>query len=94
MHPILFKIQSIPIYTYGIFMALAMLTALVVATWRARAAGFSAAEISDLIFVLFVSGVIGARLFFILQHFEDYQSNIWRIFSFQEGGVLFQMHFL
>lgn len=94
MHPILFEIRQTPVYTYGLLMALAMTAVLALSVWRARAHGFSPAVISDLVFVLFVAGVVGARLFYILQHFEAYRTDPVRIFSFREGGLVWYGGFI
>ncbi len=94
MHPILFTIKSTPIYTYGFFVALAMLTIFLLAGKRAKEFGIPQEMAVDLIFLFFVTGVVGARLFFILQHFDDYKGNILRAISIQEGGLVWYGGFI
>ncbi len=94
MHPVLFSMKSVTIYTYGFFVALAMLAVFLLADRRASSLGISRAIVIDLIFLLFVSGVVGARLFFVAQHFEDYREHFWKLFSIQEGGLVWYGGFL
>ena len=94
MHPILFQLASFTVYSYGFFIAIALLTAFGLSARRASAFGFSKTEVADVIFVLFISGIAGARLFFIVQHYEDYVDNFWKIFSLQEGGLVWYGGFL
>ncbi len=61
---------------------------------KAAPAGLSPHAATDLIFVLFVSGVVGARFFYIWQHFEDYQGNAWKVFQIQEGGLVWYGGFM
>ncbi len=88
MHPTLFQIGSFTIYSYGFFVALAMILAFFAAQWQAKTLKVSAGTATDLLFFLFVSGVIGARLFFIAQNFGDYQKDFWSLFSLREGGLV------
>ncbi len=88
MHPILFHIYSVPFYSYGFFVALAVIAVFFLSMKRAKSLGYSQTLIADLIFLMFVSGVIGARLFFVLQHFENYRDNFRGVFFIQEGGLV------
>ena len=94
MHPVLFQIGSFTIYSYGFFVALAMMLAFFAAQRQAVALKVSAGTATDLLVVLFVSGVIGARLFFIAQNFGDYQKDFWRLFSLREGGLVWYGGFI
>ena len=94
MHPTLFQIGSFTIYSYGFFVALAMMLAFFAAQGQAKALKVSAGTATDLLFVLFVSGVIGARLFFIVQNFGDYEEDFWKVFSLREGGLVWYGGFI
>ena len=87
MHPILFQLGPVTIYSYGFFVALAMLLAFFASQRQAKALKVSASTAGDLLFVLFISGVIGARLFFVAQNFGDYQKDFWKLVSLREGGL-------
>src|SRR3989338_4062521 len=94
MHPILFQIDPVTIYTYGFFVAVAVLVSYLLVCRNARAFGIDPNLAGDLVFFLFVTGVLGARLFYVLQHFEDYSVEPWKVFSIAEGGLVWYGGFL
>src|SRR5262245_36325763 len=60
-----------------------------IATMRtAPRAGVDPVQAADILFFLFVAGVIGARLFYVIQHFDEYASAPWRAFLLREGGLV------
>lgn len=60
--------EGIPLFGYGVMMVLGLLSAIFLAEWRARQAGFDREMIWDLATSLFIPGIIGARLFYLIQH--------------------------
>jgi phosphatidylglycerol:prolipoprotein diacylglycerol transferase len=88
MHPVFFQIGSFTVYSYGLFVALAMGISFWICDRRAAGLGLERSMVADMIFLLFISGVAGARIFFVLQHFSDYTQEPWRIFFLQEGGLV------
>ena len=94
MHPVLFHFHALTIYTYGFFTAVAVFVSLLVIRRRAKRLGLDPELAGDLVFFLFVAGVMGARIFYIGQHFEEYQSVLWKIFSITEGGLVWYGGFL
>lgn len=88
MHPILYKNPFFTIYSYGFFVALAMGISFVIVLRLAARFGFKKEDLLDLLFVLFVGGVIGARLFYVGQHWDSFEGRLWRIFYLQEGGLV------
>ena len=94
MHPVLFHVRSVTVYSYGFFVALAVLAGYLLSQRQAKRFGFSKTAVADLFFLLFVSGVAGARVFYVLQHFEDYQHQLWKIFLIQEGGLVWYGGFI
>ena len=94
MHPVLFKTPYFTVYTYGVFVSLAMMLALFLSARRRPPVGASSQDPLDLLLVLFVSGVIGARVFFVLQHWEDYRGNIVSVLWLQKGGLVWYGGFL
>ena len=59
---------SIPIFGYGVMMCLGFVSATMLANVRAAKAGFAPETIWDLTFWFLLSGVGGARLFYLIQH--------------------------
>lgn len=60
--------QGIPIFGYGAMLLVGLLCAILLAESRARQAGFSPEMVWDLATALFIPGIIGARLFYLVQH--------------------------
>ncbi|MFN3533420.1 MAG: prolipoprotein diacylglyceryl transferase [Candidatus Brocadia sp.] len=93
MRRILFEIPlfffQIPIYSYGFMLMVAFLVAITVARWRARKEGIDPNKITDIGIYLVCAGIFGARLFFIIQFFEDYKNNLLSIFKIYEGGLVY-----
>ena len=94
MHPVLFKSAHFTLYSYGLCVALAMTLAWVLAAWFARRFSYSATEATDLLFVVFVTGIAGARLFYAFQHPEEYAGRWQAVFFLQEGGLVWYGGFL
>ena len=94
MHPILFRFHSLIFYSYGFFVALAVLASFIIAGGRAKAYGFTPGLVGDFIFLFFLTGVMGARLFFVLQHWGTYQWKLWSVLSIQEGGLVWYGGFI
>lgn len=59
---------GIPIFGYGLMMCLGFVSATLLAARRATKVGFPPETIWDLTFLFLISGVGGARLFYLIQH--------------------------
>ena len=72
MIPILFKIGPLKIGSYGVMVAIAFL----VCTWLLRKEfqrkNFNPDWASTVIIIAAISGIIGARIYFILEYFDDF----------------------
>lgn len=89
MHPVLLEWGSVTLYSYGLFVALAVGAAFLYTQKRAPS-GVG----GDLLFILFIGGIVGARLFYVLQHWGDYAGRSLRIFWIAEGGLVWYGGFL
>lgn len=87
--PIPFFSQNIPIYSYGFMLMVAFLVSIAVARWRAKKEGIDPNAITDLGMYLIFAGIAGARLFFVIQFYEDYKNNLLNIFKIYEGGLVY-----
>jgi phosphatidylglycerol:prolipoprotein diacylglycerol transferase len=94
MHPILFKIGNISLYTYGLFVALGFLTALGLARWEARRLGENPTHILDMGFYMLIAAIVGARLFFVAVSPEILSEGPWAVFQIWEGGLVFYGGFI
>ncbi len=94
MFPVLFEISGIKIHSYGFFIALGYVSALLVGRWLAKARGLDPGPFMDLAFIAIVSGVLGARLLFVITTPGHYLENPAEIFDFWNGGLVFYGGFI
>ena len=88
MHPVLCSFGSLTIYSYGVFVALAVLVSWIYARALSSKLRVSSPLAADILFILFTSGILGARIFYVAQRWADYSSQPWRAFALQEGGLV------
>lgn len=89
MHPILFKIGSFPIHSFGVLMIAAFLVGTWIARRRAPRFGLSPQKLSDMLFWVLILGILGARVAFIIQELPYYLDPKHRseLLSFQFAGL-------
>ncbi|MBN2168583.1 MAG: prolipoprotein diacylglyceryl transferase [Actinobacteria bacterium] len=89
MHPELFHIGGITIYSYGVFLALGFIVAALVGRRRLEEMYRNPDILLDLVLAAVVGGILGARLFYILGHWSYYMANKGEIFKFNMDGLVF-----
>jgi len=89
MHPVLFKLGPLTIYTYGVFVASGFILGISLALRQARKEGYDPQTILDLVFYIIVAGIVGSRLFYIAQNLAFYRSSPLSVFMIWEGGLVF-----
>jgi phosphatidylglycerol:prolipoprotein diacylglycerol transferase len=90
MFPVLFRIGSFYLPTYGVLVAIAFLTGLWVTTRLARRAGLPPEKITNLAVYCAIAGIVGAKLFMFLFDIGDYIRDPGQIFTMatlQAAGV-------
>lgn len=95
MHPILFTIGPITISSYGVMAALGLLAGLVIIKYNRKFANLSDDDASSLILLSIVSGVLGARIFYVVQFFDEkFRHNLIGMIRIDEGGLVFYGGFI
>lgn len=94
MFPVLFQIGSVPIHSYGFFIALGYISALGLLAWLAKSRALPSARFLDLAFLALVSGVLGGRLLFVLTNLPYFLRYPGEVFDFWQGGLVFYGGFL
>lgn len=89
MHPILFKLGPITIYSYGAMLALAFLVGIAVAYKRAPKLGIEPQLILDLSVYIIIGALIGSRVLYVISRWSDYRHDLPAIFKLWEGGLAF-----
>lgn len=90
MHPILFELGPITIYSYGVLLAAAYLLGLWMAARRARRAGLDPNQVLDLGIWVIIAALIGAKALLFIVNFEQFTSS-WSEFTtlLRSGGVFY-----
>lgn len=95
MHPILFHWGPITLHWYGLFVAIGFLAAYHLFLRRAERAGLSPHDAANLVVLLFVSGILGARAYYVILKWRtDFAQNPLEILMIQHGGLVFFGGFL
>jgi len=89
MHPILFRIGNWPVYSYGVLLAAAYLTALQLAVVRARHRGVDGARVMDLGIYLIIAALVGAKLMLVIVDFKYFFANPSELKSLVSAGGVF-----
>ncbi|MBI1248472.1 hypothetical protein GC197_11620 [bacterium] len=86
--------MGFPIRGYGVLLVLAIVSAVGLAAYRAQRMGINPEVIYSLAMVMIVCGVIGARLFFVIQYWKNFYHpeslalTLQEIFKVTEGGIV------
>ncbi|MFH2058056.1 MAG: prolipoprotein diacylglyceryl transferase [Pseudomonadota bacterium] len=89
MHPILINFREFNLYTYGLFMAISFMTAVFVSQKIAAPHGIKDQTVTDIFFIIMISGLIGARGLYVVIGFDSYKNNLFDIFKIWNGGLVF-----
>lgn len=89
MHPELFGIPftSLTIKSYGLMMVLGFLAAMFVIRRLSRSMGHSSEHITNAALYSLLSGLAGARAFYVVHYWESFQGRWLSIFAIWQGGL-------
>ena len=90
MRQVLFTIPGlgVKIFGFGSMLFLAFLGSMYLAAWRAKREKLDPEVIYDMVPWVFIGGLFGARLFFVIQYWDKLKS-LWDVFAIWEGGIVF-----
>lgn len=91
MHPILFRLDEIgfALHSYGLCMALGILCGYAVLSRLTRQRGMPGEQLDRLVLLVVASGLAGARLLYVVEHWSQYAADPGAIFRVWEGGLVF-----
>lgn len=89
MHPKLFDLGPLTVYTYGVLLAAAYLVGLQTALVRARSRGIDGSKVMDLGIYVIISALVGAKLLLLIVDFDYFSKNPAEIFSLVRSGGVF-----
>ena len=90
MHPILFDLGPLTIYSYGVLLASAYLLGLWLAVRRSRAAGIDGNKVMDMLIWVIIAALVGAKALLFIVDFSHFTSS-WQEFTslLRSGGVFY-----
>jgi phosphatidylglycerol:prolipoprotein diacylglycerol transferase len=87
MHPVLFKFGIVTVYSYGFMLFVAVLVSLNLLLKQAKKIGYDADLITDLVIIVLLSGIVGARLLYVFLNLDFYKDNPKEIIMLHHGGL-------
>ncbi|HID94572.1 MAG TPA: prolipoprotein diacylglyceryl transferase [Candidatus Latescibacteria bacterium] len=75
MRPVLFRIGTFPVHSYGLMLALALLLGLWLAVRRGRKAGIPSDKMMDVSVYGIIVGILGARLLYVVFHWHEFSTD-------------------
>ncbi|MDQ5845675.1 MAG: prolipoprotein diacylglyceryl transferase [Acidobacteriota bacterium] len=91
MYPVLFPIGNFPIHSYGVFLALAFLFAILVTVKLAARDGLPRQKIYDLCLWMLLASLIGSKIlmFFTEPEYRDHPLQLLSLDFLRSGGVFY-----
>ena len=90
MFPVILKIGPLTLHSYGLLFAIAVLVCAFLLSREARSLGMDSALIYDFVFWVILSGIVGARIFYILLNVPFFIQHPLEIIMIQNGGLAWQ----
>lgn len=94
MHPILLKLGPVTVYSYGVMIALGFAIATFFMYTRAKDFQLDRDRVIDLLILILITGILGARLLYILLNLPYYSANPLEIPNLSKGGLVWYGGFL
>ncbi len=94
MHPLLFQIGSLKITCFGAMAACGFLAASFLLFANMKERGLNSDNVNDLFFICIVAGILGARLFYVIQFWDEFKNNLLMIPRVDKGGIVFYGGFI
>lgn len=90
MYPIILKLGSLKLSSYGLMLAIAFLVGIFLAKRIGKQENVSSQQIEAISFWMIISGILGSRfLYTFVEHGEYYWKHPLQYFAFQKGGLSF-----
>ena len=87
MHPILFRLGPFAVRFYGLMYVAALLMGILILRLEAKRRGLPPERMVDVAFYVFLGGLIGGRLYYVLFSWSYYAAHPQKIIAIWEGGM-------
>lgn len=85
--PRVFYLGPVPVYLFGVTIALGILAGTILAVREARRRGYNPERVVDLVLYLMIAGIAGARLMYVALEWDMYRANPLEILMLNHGGL-------
>ncbi len=85
--PVIFHLGAFQLRWYSLAITLAIVAAVLIAAHQGKKKGIATEEIYSLALWVVIAGVVGARLFHVIDQWEYYAGNPLQIWQIQRGGL-------
>ena len=82
-----FEIFGIEIALYGVIIGVGMLLSLMLISWVAKKSGQNSDYYWDMALVTIITGVVGARLYYVVFSWDSYKDDLLSIINLRQGGL-------
>ncbi|HHV61874.1 MAG TPA: prolipoprotein diacylglyceryl transferase [Firmicutes bacterium] len=89
MRPILFQVWGMSVFSYGFMIAVAFIAGTALGVREARKRGIETEKVIDLALYLCISGIVGARLVYVLLDLPAYLEEPLEVLRLRDGGLSF-----
>lgn len=94
MSPIALQFGSFAIRWYGVMAALGLLSAGILLNMNRKYIGMTKDQCSNAVMVALIAGIVGARVFYVVQFFDYYRNNLFDIVRIDRGGLVYYGGFI
>ncbi len=86
MHPILFDLFGLKVYTYGVMASLAMIVGYLLSIFFAKKQGIEPHKIENIFLFGIIGAILGARLAYVIEHHNE-MTSFFSPFEIWQGGL-------
>jgi phosphatidylglycerol:prolipoprotein diacylglycerol transferase len=87
MYPVICQIGPFSIYAYGFMLVVAFIVSSALASLQAKKQNINPDIIFNLSFIVFISGIMGARILYVIENTSYYLRNPIEVIMLQRGGL-------
>ena len=87
MNPVMFSVGKVEVRWYSFFILVAVIIGFILAIREGKKKKIDKDIIFDMGFYIVIFGILGARLYYVLFNFKEYQYNVLEIFRLWNGGL-------
>lgn len=87
MYPVICKLGPFTIYSYGLTLVAAFFISSALACSQAKRENINPDIIFNFLFVVFIAGIVGARILYVVENIGYYLEDPVEIFMLQHGGL-------